>query len=242
MASKTIRYGEHDFVISYEMRNLQGAHDIVFLHGWGSNKALMADAFGACLSTFRHIYIDLPGFGNSPCDTVLRTHDYAVIIENFLIDLGVTRYAIAGHSFGGKVATLLKPEHLILIATSGIVVAKPVGIRLKIVLYKLLKKCGLGFLRSVFASDDGKNLSDAMYETFKNVVDEDFREEFAACQSKTMLLWGIEDSATPIASAHEIHHLINGSQLFECSGDHYFFLKERALTCNKIEAFLGVAA
>ena len=239
MAQKEIAYDGHRFAISYEMRHLEKSRDIVFLHGWGSNKELMAGAFGNCLSAFRHIYIDMPGFGKSPNDVVLSTQDYAAILKQFLQEIGVAQYAIAGHSFGGKVATLLAPEFLILMATSGIVVAKPFGVRFKIATYKLLKRLGLGSLRSRFASADGKDLNEAMYETFKNVVDEDFTEHFATCKSKTLLLWGIEDTATPIATAHEIHHLISGSTLFECSGDHYFFLKQRELTCEKIEAFLG---
>ena len=239
MAQKEIRYGEHRFAISYEMRNLEATRDVVFLHGWGSNKALMSGAFGDCLKSFRHIYIDMPGFGQSPNDEVLSTQDYAMIIAQFLKELGVNPYVVAGHSFGGKVATLLAPPRLILIATSGIVVPKPFKVRFKIALYKFLKRFGLGFLRKRFVSDDGKHLNDAMYETFKNVVNEDFSEYFAECKSETLLLWGIEDTATPIATAHEIHHLINGSKLIECSGDHYFFLHQREPVCEKIEAFTG---
>ena len=42
------------------------ARNIVFLHGWGSNKEIMQRAFAPYFKDFTHYYIDLPGFGQSP--------------------------------------------------------------------------------------------------------------------------------------------------------------------------------
>ena len=65
MAKKTLYYKDSAFNISYEILNLDLQRTLVFLHGWGSNKALMKQAFKDCFKSYRHLYIDMPGFGNS---------------------------------------------------------------------------------------------------------------------------------------------------------------------------------
>ena len=50
-----------------------------------------------------------------------------------------------------------------------------------------------------------------MYEIFKYTVNEDFSENFLTCKSKTLLLWGKKDTATPIESAYKINELIEQS-------------------------------
>ena len=124
MAVKTVRYKNSTFSVSYEILNPHLSSDIIFLHGWGSNKNLMKQAFFKTLPTFRHIYIDMPGFGGSNCDISLETTDYAAIMELFLEEINAHKNIILGHSFGGKVATLLNPALLVLVASAGIVIPK----------------------------------------------------------------------------------------------------------------------
>ncbi len=58
MAVKSINYKGREFEISYEIINPKKEKDILFLHGWGSNKEIMKSAFGREFEEFRHIYID----------------------------------------------------------------------------------------------------------------------------------------------------------------------------------------
>ncbi|MWV62854.1 alpha/beta fold hydrolase [Helicobacter saguini] len=89
MAVKDVDFKGVAWRISYILVNNQAAKNIVFLHGWGSNKELMKLAFGETFKDFNHIYVDLPGFGGSPCEMVLNTYDYAKIIESFLGAMGL---------------------------------------------------------------------------------------------------------------------------------------------------------
>ena len=74
MAIKSINYKNKDFELHYEILNpSQSEKTIVFLHGWGSNKEVMKSGFASILKDFRHIYIDMPGFGKSPNEIVLTT-------------------------------------------------------------------------------------------------------------------------------------------------------------------------
>jgi len=64
-----------------------------------------------------------------------------------------------------------------------------------------------------------------MYETFKNVVDEDFSEDFEKFEGKATLFWGKEDSATPLYAGEKMASLFVNSDFYPCEGDHFFFLQ-----------------
>ena len=216
------------YEIGYEIVNKEKDKDIVFLHGWGSDRGLMKRVFSSYLGDFRHIYVDLPGFGKSPNEEVLSSYDYARIVEGFLKEIGAKKDIVVGHSFGGKVATLLEPDLLVLLSSAGILWPKPLKVRAKIALFKLLKPFGKD-LRHLFVSEDAKGMSEAMYETFKRVVDEDFTPIFANYPRRALIVWGREDSATPLKSGEKIHELIKKSRLEILEGDHYFFLDKGAV-------------
>jgi pimeloyl-ACP methyl ester carboxylesterase len=235
VAVKTLHYQGATFSISYEILNPQQTSDIIFLHGWGSSKNLMKQAFGKTLPTFRHIYIDMPGFGGSNCDNALQTDDYAAIMELFLTQIDARKKVVLGHSFGGKVATLLNPELLVLVASAGILVPKSLKVRTKIALFKMLKFTGLTSLRSLFIAPDAQGMSESMYQTFKNVVNEDFTDRFKGFKNKALLCFGKRDTATPLWTGEIIQTLIVNSRLVAYDGDHYFLLYEGASIAREIE-------
>ena len=211
--------------ISYELYNLDKKDTIIFLHGWGSNKEIMK-LFKDNFKEHKLLFIDMPGFGKSETDEVWTTYKYAQKIDNFLESLNIEKFCIVGHSFGGKVATLLNPKYLILLSSAGIVEKKPLKVKLKIKLYKLLKPFGIAKVKKLFVSDDVKGMSENMYQTFKNVVDEDFREEFRKCTSKSLVFGGSEDKAVSPQSNRKIGELLNSSVTI-LDGDHYFFMSSK---------------
>lgn len=235
MAVKSIQYNRHTFDISYEIVNPEAKIDIIILHGWGSNKNLMKQSFSPYMDKFRHIYIDLPGFGNSTCNTTLTTEDYARLIELLMIHMNANKNIIVGHSFGGKVALLLEPEILVLLSSAGIYTQKSLKVKTKIFLFKALKKFGFAHLRKFFVAEDAKTLNTYMYETFKGVVNEDFSRQFADSKSKALICWGKDDTATPLSSGEKIHELMQDSRFVAYDGDHYFFMKHAQAISQLIE-------
>jgi len=224
MAISEVNFNGKEFRLSYHLINPTEKKTILILHGWGSNKEIMKNSFSPYLKEFKQIYLDMPGFGQSVNeDTILTTKDYAEIIKKFLDNINAKPEIIAGHSFGGKVATLLKPECLVLLSSAGILVPKPFKVRAKIAIFKLLKPFGISKIRKLFVSDDAKEMNHAMYETFKNVVDEEFEDNFKNYNGKALLFWGIDDTATPLWTAKKIASYIKNSKLYELEGDHFFF-------------------
>ena len=238
MAVKPVLYKEKRFKISYDMVNPSEKEVIVFLHGWGSNKEIMKQAFCNAFGEYKHIYIDLPGFGKSDNEIVLTTLDYANIVKEFLSAINVKPDVAVGHSFGGKVATLLNPDSLILLSSAGIVMPKPFKIRAKIAFFKFLKPFGGKSLRKFFISQDAAGMPEHMYETFKNVVDEDFEKVFSEYRHPALICWGKEDSATPLEAGKKIESLMPNANFKVFKGDHYFFLKQKDEVIKTIEEFL----
>lgn len=251
MASRRITYLGESLEIAYIKQACQKAQEprnIVFLHGWGSHKELMHQAFGGSFADYTHYYIDLPGFGASPYGEeleskvdssshaqelrILDTSDYAHIVLAFLRELGIRADIIVGHSFGGKVAVMCGKldsscvGDIILLSSAGIVCKKPIKVRAKIACAKLAKALHirLPFLRA----SDARALNPTMYSIFKRVVDEDFSPIFAACRHNVSIFWGRDDKATPLESGEKIHALIPSSRLFVLEGDHYFFINQAA--------------
>ena len=225
MASKEITYKQHTFKLSYELANPTKKKTLLVLHGWGSNKEIMKQAFGSRLSQYKHVYLDMPGFGKSTNDMILTTEDYAAIVKLFTDTLDTKVEIAMGHSFGGKVSTLLDTPCLVLLSSAGIITVKPWSIRVKIATFKLLKPLGMKKIRELFVAPDAKNMSHEMYETFKNVVDEDFEDSFAKSKSTALCFWGKEDTATPLYTGEKIAGLISDSAFYPLDGDHFFFLK-----------------
>ena len=235
MASKKISIENRSFDISYEIVNPSAKKDFIVLHGWGSNKQLMKNAFSSYLSEYRHIYIDLPGFGKSTNDYELKTTDYYKIIEEFLKQLHSSKDIIAGHSYGGKVATLLNPKNLVLLSSAGVLEQKSLDTKLKIVIAKVFNKLGLRAITKAFRSSDVNSMDENMYATFKNVVDEDFSSRFKAFKNKALIIWGEKDTATSLSSGKKIASLIDNSTFISYDGDHYFFMKYTKEICERIE-------
>ena len=234
MASKEIRYNDKSFQLSYELVNPTQEEVLLILHGWGSNKEIMKQAFGKTLPHYKHIYLDMPGFGKSNNEMILRTEDYGHIVQLFLDALGVKATIAMGHSFGGKVSTLLNTPCLVLLSSAGVVTEKPWSIKLKIATVKFLKPLGMTFIRDMFKSKDVENMSHEMYETFKNVVDEDFEDSFANSKSKALCFWGKEDTATPLYTGEKIAGLISNSEFYPLDGDHFFFLQHKDFIAQTI--------
>lgn len=239
MALKEIVYNNTTYKISYEVLHHDKEKEIVFLHGWGSNKEIMKNAFSKYLPEFKQIYIDLPGFGNSSLDQAIDTDEYAKILNIFLDSIKIGKNIILGHSFGGKVATLLNPKILILLSSAGILNKKPLKTRAKILTYKLLKPIASRSLYKHFATKDVEGMNQVMYETLKKVVNEDFERIFSHFEGKGLVYWGKDDKAVPLWNGQKIAGLIKNSKLRIYEGDHFFFLDQSRLICEDLKKDLG---
>ncbi|MEO1942609.1 MAG: alpha/beta hydrolase [Campylobacterales bacterium] len=225
MAVKVVSWNRVEFPISYDLINPTATGPkLLFLHGWGARKELM-EIFQSEFQGYRQLYLDLPGFGRSGLPVPLDSIGYSAVVRVFLGAVGFIPDGIVGHSFGGKIGLLLTPPKLILLASAGLPLPKPWPVKLKIYIFKGLKRLGLGRLRNLFVSPDGRGLFPELYETFKQVVNEDFSEKFATYSGKPLLFGGEEDRIVPPEIVRRQGELLGVKPIF-LPGDHFFFVQE----------------
>ncbi|MBA2311658.1 MAG: alpha/beta hydrolase [Actinobacteria bacterium] len=230
---------------------------VVVLHGWGGRIESMTPVI-RCLSTsFRVIGLDLPGFGESPAPRgVWGTDEYAAFVLSVMGSLGVERAHFVGHSFGAKTALCLSAAHpetiakMVLQGSSGLRSAPSLSVRAKRMTARVARPIGKAgpmgrrlkrALYARIASSDYENAG-ALREIFVKVVNEDVTEILPLVQSPTLLVWGTDDDAVPVAHGKTMEKLIPdaGLVLFEGAG-HFAYLDEPNRFCQITRHFFGAS-
>lgn len=202
--------------------------NLILLHGWGMDVSTFWPMLDFLKENFTLWLIDLPGFGKSGLPKKTFTiSDYAKIIAQFIKEERISKPAIFGHSYGGKISIKLAALYpnliskLILEGSSGIKAEKNLS---QILIFPLAK---LGHfllpeifhLRSKFRQKLYKKLesdyadSGEMKEIFLNTIDEDLTKDFSKIKTETLLIWGDQDRAVPLKYGKQMYKLINNSKL-----------------------------
>lgn len=207
---------------------------LLMLHGWMHTLESFDALTGELAGQYRIIRIDLPGFGGSEMPPgAWRVEDYAALTAAFLKKIDVTPHALVGHSFGGRViikgvATgTLSGNRIVLIASAGN--ARRDTLRLK--LYRAAAKVGKFFAgllptswyrelrRALYRSAKSDYLdAGALAEIFVKTVEENLEQYAAQISVPTLLVWGTEDTTTPVTDGHRLAALIPGSTIRTVTG------------------------
>jgi pimeloyl-ACP methyl ester carboxylesterase len=95
---------KNNILISYFDEG-KGDNVLLFIHGLGSYAPAWIKNIPVLKNHFRCIAIDLPGYGKSAAGVYPGTMSfYSEVINNFLIELGLKKITIVGHSMGGFLA------------------------------------------------------------------------------------------------------------------------------------------
>ncbi len=231
----------------------------VFLwgHGWGQN----SDAFIPLISSLQnlgtHVAFDFPGFGQSPePPSPWSSHDYTDPILELIEKQKWKNIVWVGHSFGGRVGTILasrKPEQLrgcIMIAAAGLPAKKPflkkISLWFRIKLYKFLKavlppSLRDGWLAHKFGSADYRKTSGCMRQSFIKIVNENLTNEALSIDCPTLYIYGDNDTETPPSSGERYAKLVKNSEFVSLSGhDHYsVLLSGKHQVANLIQKFIS---
>ncbi len=236
---------------------------VLLLHGWGTNLAVYNSIISWLTPHKRVISYDLPGFGKSPAPSfAFSTDDYANIAIAVLKEIGIEKVTVIGHSHGGRTALNLasrqidgiKLEKIILIDSAGIVPKKSFIQKLKIKQYKLVKKIllfspvhtafpnAIEAYKSKHGSQDYKAVSGVVRESLVKVVNDDYKDKMKNIKVPTLLIWGTEDSATPLSDGEFMEKNIPDSGLVKIQGgSHYSFLDNPQMVRSVIFSFLNIA-
>jgi pimeloyl-ACP methyl ester carboxylesterase len=223
---------------------------LLVLHGWGSNRDVMM-SICSILRIKRTFYLlDFPGFGNSPEPTeAWYVDDYTDLVATFIREKKLPKSDILAHSFGGRVTLKLcaRPEgtelidKVLITGGAGMKPRRPPLYYIKKYTAKTLKfpftllpaplaERGLTWLRSTplwksLGSSDYKTLSGVMRETFVRTVSEYLEPTLPKIPHEVLLLWGVNDDATPMYQAERMEKGIRNAGLARIDqAGHYAFL------------------
>jgi pimeloyl-ACP methyl ester carboxylesterase len=223
---------------------------IVFLHGWGGNRESLRGIATLFQHTHRVHLIDLPGFGDAPPPPESwSTIEYTDLVQNYILARVTGSVLLVGHSFGGRVSVRLAARHLPAIA--GVVLMGVPGLPQPTWSRARWRRLGIRWLRKAliaakpvagdkpvqwhsrrFGSRDYQDAG-VLRPVFVRVVNEDLTESAATIAVPTLLLWGTDDTESPVWMAERYYELMRGHAQLELlpHKDHHLYMGTGAHLC-----------
>ena len=230
---------------------------VLLLHGWGGCIGSFAPVAQFLSKDHRVISLDFPGHGESDEPPVpWSVTEYAEMTRKFMEALSIVPADIIAHSFGGRVAILLSStwpqmvKKLVLCDSAGILPRRTIKYYFRVYRHKLGKRLSKvrWIDRLLHLSERAKNagsadyraLSESMKGTFVRVVNQDLSSRLPLIRAETLLVWGSEDTATPLSDGQRMEKEIPdaGLVVFEGAG-HFSYLDEFPRFCAVLSAFFG---
>lgn len=234
-----------------------GKPAIIFLHGWGGGRYSLKPLWSKLSAHHRVLSLDFPGFGSSqtpPQDWTVSNFSSHVSI--FLEKVGVEdNYVLIGHSFGGRVILSgvgggqLKPTKIVLIDAAGVADRPRSNVG-----YAAMAKAGKGLLslpglkglqvtarKKLYKSIGNTDYLEAgsMQKVFTNTISEDLSPQAAKVSASTLLIWGENDTETPLSEGKKLAELISRSKLKVLPGlGHFPFDEDASAVLGLVERFL----
>lgn len=195
---------------------------VLALHGWARTHsdfdAVLApapEAGGRTDPELDAIAVDLPGFGSTPAPPEpWGSAEYADAVAAVLDDM-VSPVVVLGHSFGGRVALQLaarRPAQVGAVVLTGVpnLVASPGSVSKAPAPFRLLRALhGIGLVsngrmeaaRQRFGSADYRNAEGVMRQVLVKSVGEHYEEQLEVIACPVTLVWGDDDTASPLSVA-----------------------------------------
>ena len=230
---------------------------ILLMHGWGCNLTTLQSVEKVALENHKVYNVDFPGFGESqePSE-VWGVDEYTRLIEQLVMTENIENPILLGHSFGGRVGILYssrnKVNKLILVDAAGVKPRHSLKYYFKVYTYKLGKKLmpliygkaraqqRIDAMRAKRGSSDYNNASPMMRAILSKVVNEDLKDKMPLINAPTLLIWGENDTATPLRDAKIMERLIPNAGLVSFPGcGHYSFLDNPFQFAAVLRSFLN---
>ncbi len=229
---------------------------VVLMHGWGCNLTTLASIENVAKENHTVYNIDFPGFGSSqePSE-VWGVEEYTQLIEEFVRLEKIENPILLGHSFGGRVGILYSScnevKKLILVDAAGVKPRRSLKYYFKVYTYKMGKRLmpliygkdgaqkRIEEMRAKRGSSDYNNASPMMRAILSKVVNEDLKHCMPKIKAPTLLIWGENDTATPLRDAQIMEKLIPDAGLVSFPGcGHYSFLDNPIQFAAVLRSFL----
>ena len=230
---------------------------IILMHGWGCRASTLQSVANTAALSHTVYNIDFPGFGDTPePPSVWGVEEYTRLVEKSADRLGLESPALLGHSFGGRVGLLYASRRpvskLILVDGAGLKPRRSLRYYIKVYSFKAMKRIApliygregarkrIEAARAKAGSSDYAQASPMMRAILSKVVNEDLRHVLPSIKAPTLLIWGEDDTATPLSDAQLMARRIPDAGLvsFPHCG-HYSFLDNPVQFAAVLKSFLS---
>jgi pimeloyl-ACP methyl ester carboxylesterase len=210
-----------------------GPASVLALHGWRRSHSDFDPVFAAAGTKVAAVGLDLFGFGATPPPPeAWGSPEYARVVASVFEEAALgERVTVVGHSFGGRVALFLEqlvPDRIERLVLTGVPLLDRVDRRSRVAVpYRLgrrLHRWGLvtdermETLRQRHGSPDYRAATGVMREVFVRVLGEDYREVIAGTRCPVDLVWGAEDTESPLEVAQRAAGLFPSASLTVLDG------------------------
>lgn len=232
--------------IEYTKQGKEDGIPVLLLHGWGSSfdvyKGIIASLSDRCCL----VALNFPGCANSEImKNPWNLDDYCDLVVEFIEKLGLNNPILIGHSHGGRVILKLaatkrvNPPKIVLLDSAGLIPKKSFKQKARAKSFKtikwalslpVIKNHSEGLLekaRAHYGSADYNAAPLVLRQTLVSLVNTDLRDILPNISCPTLLIWGENDTATPLSDAKIIESLIKDSGLCVIKGTgHYSFCEK----------------
>ena len=228
-------------------------YPVLLLHGWGASYDTYRGVINTLKDRHRVIALNFPGCGNSDTmENPWTLDDYCDLVLKFIKTLNIENPIMFGHSHGGRVTMkmvadgMVSPPKIVLLDSAGLIPkktfrqkwrAKSFKIIKRILTLPVIKSFSGGLLekaRRHYGSADYNAAPPVLRQTMVSLVNTDLRDIIHKISCPTLLIWGENDTATPLSDAKIIESLIPDCGLCVIKGTGHFSFCERPFEAHAI--------
>lgn len=219
---------------------------VLLLHGWGSSSDVYKGITAALSDRCRTVCMNFPGCGGS--DTMKQPwnlQDYCDLVVKFANAVNLENPILIGHSHGGRVTLnlaatgQLNPPKIVLLDAAGLIPQKSLKQKLRARSFKIIKRTltlpviknhSEGLLEAArrhYGSADYNAAPEVLRKTLVSLVNTDLSDLLPNIKCPSLLIWGENDTATPLRDAEKMERLIPDAGLCVIKGTgHYSFCEK----------------
>lgn len=226
---------------------------VLLLHGWNSSYTVYNGIINLLKSRYRVVALNFPGCdGSDTMKNPWTLEDYCDFVLKFMAALNIENPIMFGHSHGGRVTLkmaaegMVNPPKIVLLDSAGLIPKKSLKQKFRAKSFKVIKwfltlpvikNFSAGLLdkaRAYYGSADYNAAPEVLRKTLVSLVNTDLRDIIGNITAPTLLIWGENDTATPLSDAKIIESKIKDCGLCVIKGTGHYSFCERPFEAQAI--------
>ncbi len=211
----------------------------MFLHGYLADK----NSFSMQIKFFKNYYdcyaVDLPGFGeNKVMPYPYSLDDYVTFVKDYMKMNGIVKPDVIAHSFGARIAVKAAAAdknlfgRLVIVGGAGLKPKRKPVYYVNKVKFSICKIFVNKDKLKKYYSKDYLALNSVMRQSFIKIVNEYLDETSKSVLNKTLLVYGKNDTETPLYMAKRYKKYIKNSNLLTMENAGHFCFLEKPVAFN----------